>query len=197
VALVSSYVRFSVGCSNVTQISKAVVFASEAHADQRRKYTDESYIVHPIEVMGILAAHGVTDDNVLAAALLHDVLEDTDSTWQMMLEVGINNTVVNLVLEVTDVSKPEDGNRATRKAIDRDFLANASPNGQSIKLADLISNTSNIVEHDPGFAKVYLEEKAKLLDVMVNGEASLYARARSLLEACQEHLLQEALKNDA
>jgi (p)ppGpp synthase/HD superfamily hydrolase len=161
----------------MTQVNKALVLATKAHGDQRRKYTGESYIVHPIEVVSILMDYGITDDDVLAAALLHDVLEDTETTWGMMLEVGINNTVVNLVLEVTDVSRPEDGNRALRKGLDRNHLALASPNGQNIKLADLISNTHSITKYDPGFAEIYLKEKTHLLGVLTKGDDSLYAGA--------------------
>lgn len=177
-----------------TQLAKALVFAAKAHGDQRRKYTGESYIVHPIEVMGILVDHGITDDNVLAAALLHDVVEDTPVGPDTLAMEGFNQQVIGLVLEVTDVSRPQDGNRALRKGRDRDHLEIASSDGQNIKLADLISNTTSIVQHDPGFAKVYLEEKADLLTVLTRGLAPLYKQACSLLEACQDKLLQEALK---
>jgi hypothetical protein len=70
-----------------------------------------------------------------------------------------------------------------RKAIDRDRLAKASGGGQSIKLADLISNSESIVRHDPNFAVTYLAEKAELLDVLVLGDTELMRRARGLLES--------------
>ena len=84
---------------------------------------------------------------MVAAAWLHDVLEDT-LVSQQELTVAFGDPVVRLVLELTDVSRPTDGNRATRKAIDRDHLANASPDAQTIKLADLIDNAESIIEHD-------------------------------------------------
>lgn len=89
--------------------------------------------------------------------------------------------VAALVIEVTDVSRPSDGNRAARKAKDRDHLAKASPDAQTIKLADLISNTQSIVEHDPAFARVYLAEKEALLDVLTRGNAMLRTYARLAL----------------
>ena len=86
-----------------------------------------------------------------------------------------------LVRDLTDVSKPEDGNRAVRKEIDRQHTAQASPQAKTIKLADLISNTVSIVEHDPKFARIYLKEKALLLEVLTEGDPTLYAMATKLL----------------
>jgi hypothetical protein len=82
---------------------------------------------------------------------------------------------------LTDVSRPEDGNRAARKAIDLAHTAKASPAAKTIKLADLIDNTRSIVERDPDFAKVYLQEKARLLEVLQEGDPTLMAMAREYL----------------
>lgn len=156
-------------------------YARAAHAavGQRRKYTNEPYIVHPVEVASLVRSV-TSDENVIAAALLHDVIEDTKVTPHDLLCVfGLE--VVKLVIEVTDVSRPEDGNREVRKAIDRAHLANASPEGQTIKLADLICNTQSIVEHDPKFAKVYLKEKSLLLEVLTRGDKRLYDAAHKTL----------------
>lgn len=142
----------------------ARTFASRAHKEQVRKYTGEPYIEHPIAVAEIVRKHNGSKE-MIAAALLHDVVEDTDVTLdEVRQEFG--DAVANLVDDLTDVSKPEDGNRATRKAIDRDHTAQASAAAMVIKAADLINNTKSITEHDPKFAKVYLKEKRALLDVM-------------------------------
>jgi len=142
----------------------ARTFASRAHTGQVRKYTGEPYIEHPIAVAETVRKHNGSKE-MIAAALLHDVVEDTDVTLdEVRQEFG--DAVANLVDDLTDVSKPEDGNRAFRKAIDRDHTAQASAAAMVIKAADLISNTKSIVEHDPGFARVYLKEKRALLDVM-------------------------------
>jgi hypothetical protein len=76
----------------------------------------------------------------------------------------IGSMIADLVLEVTDVSRPEHGNRAVRKAIDRQYLAGASWQGQMIKCADMLSNTKDIVAHDLRFARVYVPEKKLLTD---------------------------------
>lgn len=82
--------------------------------------------------------------------------------------------VTSMVSGLTDVSKPEDGNRATRKAIDRLHIAKQSKMVQTIKCADLISNTASIVEHDPKFAEVYLEEARQLLSAMSEADDELW-----------------------
>jgi len=159
-------------------VQKAYDFASAAHAGQKRKYTGEPYMVHPVEVMEIVRT--VTRDEVmLAAALLHDVVEDTTHTIEDIRE-NFGQDVATLVDELTDKSRLEDGNRAIRKTIDRKNLEQASANAQTIKLADLISNTASIVEHDHKFAKVYLAEKKLLLQVLTKGESTLITRAKAL-----------------
>ena len=87
--------------------------------------------------------------------------------------------VAVLVSWLTDVSKPEDGNRAHRKAMDRAHTAEAPAEAQTIKLADLISNSKSIMQYDPAFAKTYLEEKRLMLEVMTKGDRSLHALASS------------------
>jgi hypothetical protein len=89
--------------------------------------------------------------------------------------------IATLVGWLTDVSKPEDGNRAHRKAIDRPHSAEAPAEAQTVKLADLISNSRSIVAHDPAFAKTYLEEKRLLLAVMTKGDPTLMAEARKYI----------------
>jgi len=159
-------------------VERAKVFATAAHAavGQTRKYTGEPYVVHPIEVASLVESVGGTEAMV-AAALLHDVLEDTGVTVDV-LEEQFGSEVADLVLWLTDVSKPDDGNRSTRKALDRQHSAAAPAAAQTIKVADLISNTRSIVAHDPGFAKVYLEEKRLLLDVLTRADPTLLTMAR-------------------
>ena len=147
-------------------IAKALDFATKAHSsvDQIRKYTGDAYIVHPIEVAEIVKGAGGSIA-MQAAALLHDTVEDTDVT-SSDIATEFGSEIAKLVSELTDVSKPEDGNRALRKGMDRAHSASASRNAQVIKLADLISNTKSIKQHDPNFWKVYRKEKIALLAAM-------------------------------
>lgn len=153
-----------------------ISFAAAAHGDQNRKYTDEPYIVHPIAVAQLLMS--VTDDfDIIAAGILHDVIEDTHKT-RGDIEVAFNKRIADLVFEVSDISKHDDGNREIRKEIDRAFLSIASADAKTIKLADMIDNTKTIKEHDPDFAKVYLKEMVRLLDVLKEGDSLLWETAR-------------------
>ncbi len=117
---------------------------------------------------------------MICAAYLHDVLEDTQVTVDQLL-VAFGSEITNLVLWLTSVSTPEDGNRAYRKELDREYLALAPAEAQTVKLADLISNTKTIVQYDPDFAEVYLEEKRLLLDVLTKGDPALLAQAKDQL----------------
>ena len=167
----------------MNNVERARVFATAAHAavKQVRKYTFEPYIVHPTEVASIVATVPHTNE-MLAAAYLHDTVEDTGvSIVDIQKEFG--NEVASLVGWLTDVSKPEQGNRAVRKAIDREHTAMAPAAAQTVKLADLIANSRSILAHDPAFAKVYLEEKRMLLEVLTRGDATLMAQARRIVGA--------------
>src|SRR3990167_1916991 len=117
-------------------IERAMHFAIAAHDEQVRKYTGVPYIFHPIEVATILLHVGIKDENIIAAALLHDVVEDTSVTFEE-LESTFSPEIAQLVREVSKISQPEDGNRYWRMRKDRDHYANASIDGRNIKLADL------------------------------------------------------------
>lgn len=164
-------------------IEKARVFATAAHyaAHNVRKYTGEPYINHPAEVVSILKSYDCDADALICAAWLHDVVEDTGVPLSV-IDSEFGHYVASLVEQLTDVSKPSDGNRKTRKAIDRDHTSKCSAVAATIKLADLISNTRSIVERDPEFAKTYLAEKRLLLDVLRHGNDDLWQIAAKLCD---------------
>lgn len=167
-------------------LEKVSQFAKSAHdsINHRRKYTDEPYHVHLERVANIVAS--VTSDiDIISAAWLHDVIEDVAPKNPRYNEKAILNTfgerVLKLVLEVSDVSKPTDGNRAVRKALDRAHYAAASPDGKTIKLADLIDNCIDITKHDPHFSRVFLREAKLLLPDLKDGHSTLYHQLKALL----------------
>lgn len=157
---------------------EAKKFATYHHGNisQVRKYTYEPYITHPEAVAEIVRSVPHTEA-MLCAAWLHDTVEDTLATLEEIyflfgVEVG------NLVRGLTDVSEIDDGNREVRKAKDLKHTAKLSAPGQTIKLADLIHNTSSIVQHDKTkFCEIYLKEKLLLLEVLKRGDVSLWKRA--------------------
>lgn len=159
---------------------KARIFATAAHhaAGNVRKYTGEPYIHHPAAVVALVESVPHTPE-MLAAAWLHDTVEDTHVALGL-IEAEFGPDVAAMVEMLTDVSRANDGLRKHRKAKDREHTAKASPAAKTIKLADLIDNTRSIVERDPEFAKVYLEEKRLLLKVLTEGDQTLYEMARQL-----------------
>ena len=167
-------------------IVKAEIFATQAHAlvEQKRKYTGEDYIVHPIRVAKIVEQFGGSDDQI-AAAFLHDVVEDTDVTMDVITSL-FGSIVAKYVDDLTDVSKPGDGNREARKTIDRQHTANATADSQFIKCADIIDNAYDIADNDPSFWRVYRREMSLLLDEMVRvKDTPIYLDARWALEEKQ------------
>lgn len=160
-------------------ILKALDFASEAHKNDVRKYTGEPYIFHPIEVAQI-TFKVMGDPVVAAAALMHDVIEDTPVTEEEMRE-EFGDEVTDLVMKVTKVTESGKSKgarpRAVRKEIDRVHYANGCSRSQSIKLADVLSNSSDVVQHDPGFAATYLVEQKELVESLTDGHPTLFNAA--------------------
>ena len=165
-------------------VERAQLFATAAHAaiNQKRKYTGEDYINHPAEVVSILRCHSNPTPEQVAAAWLHDVVEDTSVSLELISGI-FGDDVASLVEQLTDISKPEDGNRMERKRIDREHASKCSPAAADIKLCDIISNTKSIVARDKEFAKVYLAEKRLLLQVLKHGSPTLLKIAEELANA--------------
>jgi (p)ppGpp synthase/HD superfamily hydrolase len=167
-------------------VAKAAEYARLAHEsiDHRRKYTNEPYIVHPQAVAATVAS--VTDDPAtIAAAWLHDVVEDTPiNLEQLAREFGAD--IAGLVSDLTNASTKEDGNRQERKAIDRQHTAQADSRAKTVKLADLIDNLSDIATSDPAFARMYLEEKELQLEVLTEGHPKLFRQVQDIIRNAKE-----------
>ena len=129
---------------------QAMAFARESHKDQRRKYTGNPYADHLAEVAGIALTccpENLRPDVMAQVAWLHDCVEDQGVTVEVLAE-KFGATVAVAVQYLSDT---ETGNREERKAASRERLAGAWHWVQTIKVADLISNTASIVQHDPKF----------------------------------------------
>jgi (p)ppGpp synthase/HD superfamily hydrolase len=161
---------------NEVFIEHAEGFARQAHRNQKRKYTGEPYWHHCREVADLVKQAGGTVE-MICAAWLHDTVEDCGVSVEQ-LRATFGDDVAAMVEALTD-STLDKGNRKVRKALDRERLSSSSPEVQTIKLADLISNTSSIVERDPNFSVLYLREKSALLAVMTKGNPALYERAKA------------------
>ncbi|MFD1800993.1 HD domain-containing protein [Mixta tenebrionis] len=156
-------------------------YATEVHAaaGQRRKYTDEPYIVHPAAVVELVRS--VTNNEaMLAAAWLHDTVEDTGTTLDDIRR-QFGDEVAALVAMLTDSKQPQAKNRAARKVAHFRHTADASPQAQTIKLADIIDNTRAIVRYDAHFARIYLVEKQVQIGLLQRGDATLWQQAQATI----------------
>jgi (p)ppGpp synthase/HD superfamily hydrolase len=162
-------------------IQDALMLAIKAHDGQRRKYTGEPYSTHPIAVSKIVETIDHTPEMVIAA-LLHDVVEDTDVTFRELRD-EFGSKVAELVHYCTNVSDKVDGNRAFRKKMDADHFALGPAESQTIKIADLIHNSLSIIPHDQKFFhKAYKHEKQYLLDILTLSDPILKGQSQSILD---------------
>ncbi len=128
-------------------ILKALEFAAQKHRDQRRKDKNASpYINHPIQLANVLRHEGnVADPVVIAAALLHDTVEDTETSWQE-LRGEFGDEIANIVLEVTDVQWLK---KIVRKRLQVAKAKHASKAARLVKLADKICNLRDVAARPP------------------------------------------------
>jgi guanosine-3',5'-bis(diphosphate) 3'-pyrophosphohydrolase len=166
-------------------------FADKAHGDQKRKYLPERYIEHPVRVMKL--CESVTSElPVLAAALLHDVLEDTEINKHYLhdflltvMDTDDCDNTLQLVIELTEIYTRRDYpqmSRRKRKSKEAGRISHASAEAQTIKYADIMDNCKNITTQDPDFAPVFLRECKMLLAKMTKGNHELRQQALQVIE---------------
>jgi (p)ppGpp synthase/HD superfamily hydrolase len=168
-------------------------FAKDAHGDQQRKFEPEPYITHLVRVKKLCEEY-TTERPILAAALLHDVLEDTAVTKQQIIDFlsfimseKETKLTVQFVTELTDVFTKKNyplWNRRKRKLKEAARLGEASPQAQTIKYADIIDNSQSIINSTDNFASVYLYECRDLLKQINKGDKDLYKRAVDTVDIC-------------
>ncbi len=160
----------------------ALAFAAEKHRNQRRKDAEASpYINHPIALARVLSIEGGVDDSVvLVAALLHDTIEDTETTYDELTE-QFGNEIADVVREVTDdksLLKPE------RKQLQIEHAPHLSRAAKLVKLADKIANLRDVADHPP--SKWPLERRREYFDWakrVVDGLRGAHARLEALFDA--------------
>lgn len=163
-------------------IENMYALACEAHKGQFRKGTKVPYIIHPERVATIIfntvfekISNEIKED-MIAAALGHDILEDTGITELEILKAS-NENVLNLIKELTNPSKnfvpteehfrlPKGSIRKIKKQIDRDHLLNVSYPAKIIKLADRLDNVRDMNGMDDDFCLLYADESQLLLNTL-------------------------------
>src|SRR5947207_12220423 len=126
---------------------KALAFAAHKYRDQRRKDAESSpYINHPIALADVLINEGgVTDVEVLCAALLHDTVEDTATTHEELVN-AFGSRIARIVAEVTDDKALP---KAERKRLQVEHAASLSREAKLVKLADKVCNLRDVSDHPP------------------------------------------------
>ncbi len=176
---------------DLSLVFSALEFSSERHRDQRRKGREAApYINHPIRVASLLWHAGeVRDIEVLAASLLHDVLEDT-STSPDEIRSRFGDRVLSLVREVTDdKSLP----KAERKRLQIEHAPSLSPEAAQVKIADKIANIHDIINtppHDwpPARLIAYLDWTEKVVAGLRGRNGKLEALYDQVLSEGRERL---------
>lgn len=148
-------------------VLKALWFADKMHTGQKRKYTNEDYIIHPVFVANLVAKYLISieeyEEDMICAALLHDVVEDCGVSLDDIRSLFGDN-VTNLVHWLTSPSKWFYGSRAIKKHIDSHFFMIAPVEAVIIKLCDIIDNTKSIEFFDSAFATRYYAEKKSFIN---------------------------------
>jgi len=170
--------------------AEAMAIAAHDSIDQRRKYSGAPYWVHTKEVAELTASAPTATEDMICAAHLHDVLEDVFPANPSFNRQQIQNQFGPIVLGLVEMltneytsEKYPHLDRAERKRRERERLSRISPEAMTVKLADIISNTRDIVEKGGDFASVYLHEKMDLLSLLKSGDADLHRRALEFVTA--------------
>jgi len=156
-----------------------IEFITKAHKGQTRRYTGEDYVEHPMEVARIVR-DDFYDLDMIAAAMCHDIIEDTEYTLDDVEKVA-GKVSASYVEWLSNKEYPFAANRKHRKALIAAHLAKAPDAVKTIKLADILHNTPTIIEHDPKFAKVYVAENKLLLKSLKGGSPALFAKVEKIL----------------
>lgn len=146
-------------------IVEAAQFAAKAHANQFRKYTNAPYIEHPMRVAGRVTLIPEVTEQVIAAAWLHDVVEDCGvSSDEIATKFSVE--VRDLVIELTNPSKGSTLTRRERKDMDREHLSKVSRWAKIIKAIDRLDNLKDMRRAEAGFRRLYANESKLLCNVL-------------------------------
>lgn len=176
----------------MNKLISAIAFAAEKHRNQRRKDPEASpYINHPIALANVLANEGGLDDErVLIAAVLHDTVEDTETTEQELVRV-FGKEVADIVMEVTDdKSRP----KAERKRLQVEHAATISRRAKLVKLADKICNLRDIASCPP--ADWSIERRQEYFDwakAVVDGLRGVHPGLEAIFDAANSARPVEAI----
>lgn len=135
-----------VSLQDLQKLTKAYNFSAQKHTKQRRKDKDANpYINHPIEVAKILTDSDIVDIDTIIAGILHDTIEDTNTTYEEIIE-NFGENIAKIVMECSDDKKLD---KITRKQLQIVHAGEISSEARMVKLADKLSNCHNMINNPP------------------------------------------------
>jgi len=166
--------------SNKSLIDRARKFALTAHGEQQRQGNGVLCAGHLDAVALLLERSGISGPEIVAGAYLHDIIQDTSTTYQDIIK-NFGTEICQLVYWLTD---DENEDRKTRSLLSAWRLARAPWNAKLIKLADIIDTSSSLRRHDDAdFAKIFLDENRQILRLMVESEGAKLMRIKLFQQA--------------
>ncbi len=162
-------------------IFRAAALARRAHDGQTRKFSTLPYIVHPARVAGRVLTHAIGSPVTVAAAFVHDVVEDCDYELKD-IERELGTDVAQLTHELTAPSTGMSLPRAERKKLDRDFYRKVSHEGKVIKLLDRIDNVRDMFGVEDDFAQLYMVESRALGDAIGAADRDLHGELNEMID---------------
>lgn len=175
-------------------VERAMRVAARCHRQQTRKASDLPYLTHPASVAMLLTKAGIIDDEILAAALLHDVVEDTDCSMETLAE-DFPPKVIEFVAALTERKRDDSGQKRSwhdRKTEHLEHVAAASWEARAITLADKLHNLGTMVfdlETDPDLWSRFNAPPERLLwyyREMIAAASQGESRLRMLAEECSK-----------
>lgn len=150
------------------KITKAIEFATKKHKGQTRESNDnEPYINHVMRVYNTIIQYGYgVDENVAIAAILHDTVEDTNTSYEEICN-EFGSIVMNYVLLLTNTVSSRQVGRHAYHEVNFHRIVNAPRQVQAIKIADMMDNLSDVATtFDKKFAEKYLDEKVSIVEAI-------------------------------
>lgn len=175
-------------------IIRAAKIASEAHRNQKRKYSGDPYVMHPMRVAGRVILLMSATPIEIAAAWLHDVIEDTQMTEKDLEDRGMPKAVIDYVVALTNPSSRMDKSisRKERKEKDVEHLSKQSVWTKKIKMIDRIDNLTELSFDDASFMALYCQESKVLAEAIGNADENLKGEILSIVGYYESEIMKMA-----
>lgn len=171
-------------------LNEVLMFARCAHQYQFREGSNIPYISHCLDVATLVLQYWETYKcsptqsslhELVSVALLHDVIEDTDRSFNDIEDIS-NQRVVTMVYWMTTFTTKDHGNRTIRKTLENERYYNAPSDVQFVKMCDIMANAKTVAQDKPDTVEMFVREKARLLGALQDSKDSSYMPTRQCWE---------------